>query len=105
MPSIYQVDAFTDRPFAGNPAAVCVLDASKGHAELTDAWLQQVAAETPPSIAGILKTRILMLFTTFFHFPHLKIVFYFTSEVSRVNPPMQCTGQGVRETSQSCPMT
>lgn len=45
MPSIYQVDAFTDRPFAGNPAAVCLLDASKGHAELTDAWLQQVAAE------------------------------------------------------------
>ena len=23
----YQVDAFADRPFAGNPAAVCVLDA------------------------------------------------------------------------------
>ena len=23
---IVQVDAFTDRPFAGNPAAVCVLE-------------------------------------------------------------------------------
>jgi predicted PhzF superfamily epimerase YddE/YHI9 len=23
--AIYQIDAFTDRPFAGNPAAVCVL--------------------------------------------------------------------------------
>ena len=22
---IYQVDAFTNRPFAGNPAAVCIL--------------------------------------------------------------------------------
>ena len=37
---IYQVDAFTDRPFAGNPAAVCVLDrpADTG-------WMQHVAAE------------------------------------------------------------
>ena len=25
--TIVTVDAFTDRPFAGNPAAVCVLDA------------------------------------------------------------------------------
>lgn len=23
--SLYQVDAFTDQPFAGNPAAVCML--------------------------------------------------------------------------------
>ena len=35
-----QVDAFTDRPFAGNPAAVCLLDAPH------DAdWMQAVAAE------------------------------------------------------------
>ena len=35
-----QVDAFTDRPFAGNPAAVCLLD------EPRDAdWMQAVAAE------------------------------------------------------------
>ncbi len=34
------VDAFTDRPFAGNPAAVCLLDAP------ADAdWMQRVAAE------------------------------------------------------------
>ncbi len=42
MPPIrcYQVDAFTDRPFAGNPAAVCLLD------EPRDAeWMQAVAAE------------------------------------------------------------
>ncbi|MBE2222614.1 MAG: PhzF family phenazine biosynthesis protein, partial [Anaerolineae bacterium] len=25
MIEIYQVDAFTDKPFAGNPAAVCLL--------------------------------------------------------------------------------
>jgi PhzF family phenazine biosynthesis protein len=37
---ICQVDAFTNRPFAGNPAAVCVLDAPRD-----DAWMQAVAAE------------------------------------------------------------
>lgn len=37
---IIQVDSFTDRPFAGNPAAVCLLE---GPAE--EAWMQQVAAE------------------------------------------------------------
>src|SRR4051812_15819669 len=38
---VYQVDAFTDRPFSGNQAAVCVLDepAPQG-------WMQNVAAET-----------------------------------------------------------
>lgn len=37
---IFQVDAFTDRPFAGNPAAVCMLQ------EPRDAgWMQRVAAE------------------------------------------------------------
>jgi PhzF family phenazine biosynthesis protein len=37
---IHVVDAFTDRPFAGNPAAVCVLD---GPAD--PAWMQRVAME------------------------------------------------------------
>ena len=37
---IFQVDAFTNRPFAGNPAAVCVLSE-----ERDDAWLTAVAAE------------------------------------------------------------
>lgn len=37
---IYQIDAFTDRAFAGNPAAVMPLDAW-----LPDAQLQQIAAE------------------------------------------------------------
>jgi PhzF family phenazine biosynthesis protein len=37
---IWQVDAFTDKPFAGNPAAVCLLDSA------ADAgWMQSVAAE------------------------------------------------------------
>lgn len=37
---IYQVDAFTTRPFSGNPAGVCAL---KEEAE--DAWMQSVAME------------------------------------------------------------
>jgi PhzF family phenazine biosynthesis protein len=37
---LLQVDAFTDRPFRGNPAAVCLLDD-----ERPDEWLQAVAAE------------------------------------------------------------
>ena len=36
------IDAFTDRPFAGNPAAVCVLD---GPDWPDEAWMQQVATE------------------------------------------------------------
>ena len=36
----FQVDAFTDRVFHGNPAAVCLLDASK-----SAKWMQNVAAE------------------------------------------------------------
>ncbi len=36
------IDAFTDRPFAGNPAAVCLLD---GDAWPDTAWMQRVAAE------------------------------------------------------------
>lgn len=38
--SIIQVDAFTSEPFAGNPAAVCIMP---GPAE--ERWMQQVAAE------------------------------------------------------------
>jgi PhzF family phenazine biosynthesis protein len=37
---IVQVDAFTNRPFAGNPAAVCVLEAAR-----PDEWMRDVARE------------------------------------------------------------
>lgn len=37
---MYIVDAFTDRPFAGNPAAVCILDEIK-----EDEWMQNIARE------------------------------------------------------------
>jgi PhzF family phenazine biosynthesis protein len=41
MPTqLFQVDAFTARPFTGNPAAVCLLQQSRD-----DHWLQAVAAE------------------------------------------------------------
>lgn len=36
----FVVDAFTHKPFSGNPAAVCILKEAK-----TDEWLQKVAAE------------------------------------------------------------
>ncbi|MFC1516587.1 PhzF family phenazine biosynthesis protein, partial [Thermodesulfobacteriota bacterium] len=37
---IYQVDAFTDKPFAGNPAAVCILPEPRD-----EIWMQNVATE------------------------------------------------------------
>lgn len=38
--TIYQVDAFTDKPFAGNPAAVCILPQARD-----ERWMQDVARE------------------------------------------------------------
>ena len=37
---IYQIDAFTSEPFHGNPAAVCLMDASR-----PDAWMLALAQE------------------------------------------------------------
>ena len=37
---IFQVDAFTDKPFSGNPAAVCILPKPRD-----DIWMQKVAQE------------------------------------------------------------
>ena len=37
---IYQVDAFTNQPFAGNPAAVCILTEQRD-----EKWMQNVAKE------------------------------------------------------------
>ena len=58
---IIQVDSFTNRPFAGNPAAVCLLDGPA-----PDRWMQDVAAEmnlsetafvSPFQPAGVYKLR------------------------------------------------
>lgn len=37
---LFKVDAFTDKPFAGNPAAVCLLAQPKN-----EAWMQSIAQE------------------------------------------------------------
>lgn len=50
--AIVTVDAFTDRPFAGNPAAVCVLDAYPD-----DEWMQGVAREMNLSETAFLVRR------------------------------------------------
>jgi PhzF family phenazine biosynthesis protein len=49
---IVQVDAFTNRPFAGNPAAVCVLPEPK-----PDQWLRDVAREMNLSETAFLTPR------------------------------------------------
>lgn len=49
---IFQVDAFTDRPFAGNPAGVCVLEAPRD-----DDWMQRVAREMNVSETAFLVRR------------------------------------------------
>ncbi len=46
------VDAFTSRPFGGNPAAVCWLDR-----DVSDAWMQQVAAEFNLSETAFVRER------------------------------------------------
>ncbi len=38
--TLYQIDAFADEPFSGNPAAVCLLER-----EAADSWMGAVAAE------------------------------------------------------------
>jgi len=49
---LWQADAFTDRPFAGNPAAVCLLPRS------ADAgWMQRLAAEMNLSETAFLVPR------------------------------------------------
>lgn len=47
---IYQVDAFTDRPFTGNPAGVCILPE-----EASEEWMQAVAAEMNLSETAFLR--------------------------------------------------
>lgn len=49
---IFQVDAFTDRPFAGNPAAVCVLSKPAD-----EHWMQHLANEMNLSETAFLVER------------------------------------------------
>ncbi len=49
---ITQVDAFTDKPFAGDPAAVCVLPSAR-----EAAWMQSVALEMNLAETAFLVSR------------------------------------------------
>lgn len=49
---IYQVDAFTARPFAGNPAAICLLPEPRA-----PQWMQHVAREMGLSETAFLTTQ------------------------------------------------
>jgi PhzF family phenazine biosynthesis protein len=49
----FQIDAFADAPFTGNPAAVCLLD----QREPDDTWMQHVAAEMNLSETAFLRRQ------------------------------------------------
>ncbi|SDG58806.1 phenazine biosynthesis protein PhzF family [Sinosporangium album] len=55
---LFTVDAFTDRPFRGNPAAVCLLTGP-----MPDAWMQDLAAEMNLSETAFLLGDTLRWFT------------------------------------------
>lgn len=48
----FHVDAFTDAPFGGNPAAVCLLDGPAGLS-----WMQQVAGEVNLPMTAFVERR------------------------------------------------
>jgi len=48
--AIYQVDAFTDTPFTGNPAAVCLLEDNR-----SNVWMQALGAEMNVSETAIVE--------------------------------------------------
>ena len=50
MNPIFHVDAFAEKPFEGNPAAVCLLDADR-----SSEWMQSVAAEMNLSETAFIK--------------------------------------------------
>src|ERR687886_1531378 len=52
MQQLFVVDAFTDRPFAGNPAGVLVL-----HTEHDPTWMQAVASELNLSETSFLRRQ------------------------------------------------
>ena len=49
MTKIYQIDSFTDKPFTGNPAGVCILDEPAD-----EKWMQNVAKEMAVSETAFL---------------------------------------------------
>lgn len=57
---LYHVDAFTNQPFGGNPAAVCLLDAP-----VDERWMQAVAAEMNLSETAFVSPRTVVERTAF----------------------------------------
>lgn len=51
---IFTVDAFTDSPFSGNPAAVCVIKTDQP--PLEESLMQQIAAEMNLSETAFVKS-------------------------------------------------
>jgi predicted PhzF superfamily epimerase YddE/YHI9 len=56
--ALFGVDAFTDRPFGGNPAMVCLLPEPAG-----DEWMRSAAAELNQAATAFLHGRRLQWFT------------------------------------------
>ncbi|HMS63744.1 MAG TPA: PhzF family phenazine biosynthesis protein [Ignavibacteria bacterium] len=54
MNKIFIVDAFTDKQFTGNPAAVCILEDKNSNSENTE-WMQKLAAEMNLSETAFVK--------------------------------------------------
>jgi PhzF family phenazine biosynthesis protein len=58
---LYQVDAFTDRPFSGNPAAVCLLEEGLSSEDMlriaAEMNLSETAFVAPPGPDGVRKLR------------------------------------------------
>jgi len=50
---IYQIDAFTDQPFQGNPAAVCILPEKEN--QFDEVWMAAVASEMNLSETAFLR--------------------------------------------------
>ena len=57
---LYQIDAFTDQPFKGNPAVVCLHDGS-----LTEQRMQEIAREVNQSESSFLLRPFLFLLRPF----------------------------------------
>jgi predicted PhzF superfamily epimerase YddE/YHI9 len=56
--ALFGVDAFTNRPFGGNPAMVCLLPEPAG-----EEWMQRAAAELNQPATAFLHDRLLRWFT------------------------------------------
>ncbi len=62
--TIYQVDAFTDRPFKGNPAGVMIVDKNT-----PTGWMQNMALEMNLSETALLFRRKVVLTSGILHPP------------------------------------